>query len=346
MAPGFVGPAPGVVAFGIVRETWTLEGLETFEAGVRSRKGRVARVLSFDYAEANPGTVVNYEVLVVSDDKNKEVAFVKIWYGEPDTVVRYRDSKAPLGGLKLIGRKELVSFVTLENQGKEHPFIEHVIACCPTKLDALSAFPAICVESGLNNTSRAVHYLSKPVACPALEAILRAPQEAFVAASGRNLVIYHPPTLAQHTSTLALLDAHAENGTLAHVHHQKNQNSQTNSDPGAFSRQAKMTDEKAVLFACDVVRGTIKNEYGVCQNGVTAEGKGAALTSLTPMQKMKAALLSAPDNKEAIAYLTPRVGAAHVDVLQKFGRELAQSENEILALAPAASPSASKKLRV
>ena len=37
--------------------------------------------------------------------------------------------------------------------------------------------------------------------------------------------------------------------------------------------------------------------------------------------------------RDAIAYLTPRVGAKHVADLKAFGRELAQRKNEILALA-------------
>ena len=97
-----------------------------------------------------------------------------------------------------------------------------------------------------------------------------------------------------------------------------------------------MTNEKAVIFACDVVRGTIKDEYGVCSAGATVEGAGNT-TPLTFMQKMKATLLSDPENKEAIAYLTPRVGKAHVDVLKAFGLELAKKKDEIIQLAAAAS---------
>ena len=106
-----------------------------------------------------------------------------------------------------------------------------------------------------------------------------------------------------------------------------------------------MTNEKAVIFACDVVRGTIKDEYGVCSAGATVEGAGNT-TPLTFMQKMKATLLSDPENKEAIAYLTPRVGAKHVADLKAFGKELAQRKNEILALAAkAAAPSGSDSKR-
>ena len=344
MARGTVGPAPAVVAFGTRREKWDLEELKAFEAGIKSQKGRVKRVLSFAIAESWPARKNEYEVLVFLDDENNKVALVKICPKEAPTVDRYCESWAPIGGKKLIDDGEKVPFVTIENVGKEHAFIEHVIECCSAKLDALPAFPAVCVEGGLNNTSRAFHYLSKPVNCPALEAILRAPQEVFIAASGRNLVIYEPPTLAQHTSTLKLIADHERDGTLALVHHQKNEeNSKVNSKTWPFSRQAEMTDDKAVCFARDVLSGTLEEEYGVCQNGVSVAGSGKKIP-LTPMQKMKAMLLSDPKNKEAIAYLKPRVGSVHVEKLQDFGRALKENEKEILALVPAAS--ASKKRRV
>jgi hypothetical protein len=341
MALGIIGPAPAVLAFGIVRETWDLAQLKAFEASVESQGGEVKRVQSFDTFERSPGTVLDVEVLEVRDDDDKKVVFVKKKRRESSTIHNYRDSKGPLGGLKLIGRKDLVSFVTIEYGGEEHPFIKPVIRCCSRKLAALSACPAICVDAGLNNTSRSLHYLSKPVNCPALEAILRAPQEVFVAASGRNLIIYPPTTEAQHEATLELIATHVQNDTVALVHHQKNENAPVNSRSDSFADCAKKTSDRAFEFVRDVLNKTLDvgNVYGPCQF--------ASPTPLTEMQRMKALLISEPRGAaEAVAYLTPRVGKAHVDVLKAFGLELKEKENEILALAQAASSSASKKRRV
>ena len=125
----------------------------------------------------------------------------------------------------------------------------------------------------------------------------------------------------------------------------KNLNSKNNVGDYYFLKNAAATDEKAVAFACDVVRGTIKAEYGVCQQGATVEGAGNVFP-LTPMQEMKAKLLSDPSSEEAIAYLTPRVGADHVEKLKACGRLLKKNKDVVLALAPAASGSrASKKPR-
>ena len=347
MARGFIGAAYTVVLSGIRRERLNLEGLKAFEAGVKSRKGDVVRVGSFETFENCSSRTVELEVLEVLDDDDDPVVFVKLYYGESDTVVRYRESCAPIGGKKLIVPGESVLFVTLENNGQDHPFIEHVIECCSAKLDALPASEVICADAGLNNTGRAIHYFSRPVHCPALLAIVPHPRGAFAVTCGRNVVIYNPPTLAQHTSTLELIDRHARRGSKDVLHHQRNLNSKNNTGAQAdfsFHQQAEMTNDKAVIFTCDLVRGTIQDEYGICSAGATVEGKGNVLP-LTFMQKMKATLLSDPKNKEAIAYLKPRVGAVHVEKLQACGRELKKKENEILALEPAASGSSATKKR-
>ena len=192
MARGFVGPAPGVVALGIELKKWDLAQLQAFEASVESRKGRVERVQSFHHAERFPGNNVDYEVLQISDDDNREVVFVKIFpgrssHGESSTVLNYLASKAPLGGLKLIGRNESVSFVTVESKGDPHAFVEPLIECCSTKLDALPVFSITCVDGGLNNMGFSLHHLEPPTDCPALLAIIGDPHEAILSASGRSL---------------------------------------------------------------------------------------------------------------------------------------------------------------
>ena len=57
------------------------------------------------------------------------------------------------------------------------------------------------------------------------------------------------------------------------------------------------------------------------------------------MQKMTALVISKPCGAaDAVAYLTPRVGAKHVADLKAFGKELARRKNEILELAVKAAP--------
>ena len=135
-----------------------------------------------------------------------------------------------------------------------------------------------------------------------------------------------------------------EIGAEALVHQKKDENSRKHRETRALEAHAAATSDKAVLFARDVVSKTIKDEYGVCQSGATKEGTGNVLP-LTDMQRATATLISDPDGvagRNAIAYLTPRVGAKHVADLQAFGRELAQRKDEILALAAkAAAPSGS-----
>lgn len=332
MARGFVGPAPAVVAVGTVRRKWDLEQLKAFEAGIKSQKGDVKRVQSFVSAEAWPARKNEYEVLVFLDDKDKKVAFVKRCKALSPTVVNYCESDAPVGGLKLVGRGESVPFVTIDYTGGEHPFIELLIECCPTKLDALPAFPAICVDCGLNKTGVSVQYVPKPTDCPSLFAIVPDPQEVFVVATGRGIVTYYPPTLEQHTSTLKLIDTHVEAGTTDLLQHKKNENAGQNLRDDSFADCAKKTSDRALEFVRDVLNGTLDedNVYGPCQF--------ASPTPLTEMQRMKALLISEPGGAaEAVAYLTPRVGKAHVDVLKAFGLELAKKKDEILELAAAAS---------
>ena len=340
MARGIIGPAVAVVAFGTVQKEFTKVALEEYEADIVSKNGEVKRVDSIFFN--SDGQRRTFEVLELLDDDDRKVVLVKSYKGESPTIRRWRDSSDPLGGKKLDPENEVV-VVQLDCPQGEHPFIKFVISNCSAKLEAVDEVSTTCVDGGLNRTGNSMHELQLPADCSALKAIIPNPHEAFVAATSRSYVIYNPPTQEQHASTLKTIDGHVRRGTTALIHHQKNSNSPNNQNLWFFKNQAVVTDAKAVIFACDVLRGTIKEEYGVCSAGATVEGAGN-LTSLTPMQKMKAALLSDPKNKEAIAYLKPRVGAVHVEKLQACGRALKENENEILALAPAAS--ASKKRRV
>ena len=345
-ARGAIGGACAVVAMGTVKMQMNASDFERFKEDIKGARGEVIEVQSTYFQ--SPGQRWTFEVLKVSDDSNTKVTFVKRHVDLSRCRAAWLDSKDPFGGMQLLAPEEPFCYVTIDSPGGvEHPFIEPLIARCSTKLGAVGSFLAVNLDSGLNNTGTSFSYVPQPSACPALLAIIDNPHEAFVTACGRSRVIFEPPTELQHASTLKLLAGLKREDTVALVHQKKNGNSKLNSETGALSQHAEATNEKAVVLACDVVSKTIKDEYGICQSGATAEGTGNVFP-LTPMQRATATLISDPDGapgRDAIAYLKPRVGAAHVDVLQKFGRELAADKDKILALAAPSATARSKRRR-
>ena len=330
MNVGTVGSAIAVVLMGVVRKKWTLAELKNFEAETEKEGGKVFIEGGTNFT--SPNHHLTFEVLRVLDDDNKKKVFVKVMHhGESSTIVEYRNSGDPLGGKKLIGSDEEVSFMTIDNAAAgEHAFIKLVIKHCSSKLADVDPVKIICLDSGLNRSGTSVFLAQRPTDCAALERIISNVGDAFFVASSRNLVTFDPPTEGQHTATLKLIAGHAKNGTTAFVHHQRDQDVKAGSYEYIFEDCAKKTSDRAFDFIKDVVDGTVgQNVYGVCQF--------ASPVPLTPMQKMKATLLSDPDDKEAIAYLMPRVGADHVEKLKACGRAVKDNKSVLLALAAAAS---------
>ena len=332
---GALGPAYIVLALGVQFMTMNPTELAAFKERIEGENKLWLLVgKNLDYCS-------KFQVIEFVSDEGKRVVCVKKWsVGEGSTVAEWR--KSPFLGGSQLDPGGTVPVVLIDNpngRNGDHAFVEVLIKNCSRKLAAVGACRIVCVRCGLNDDSHAIHLVSASDPSRALlDIITPVRTEAFVSTMSRSRALYAPPTRAQHSSTVKMLRKLSEIGSEALVHQKKNKNSLTNSQTQSVSRHAAATDDKAVAFVIDVLKHTIGERYGVCQSGNDVP--------ITPMQRATATLISDPDGvqgRDAMAYLTPRVGAAHVDVLKGFGRELAQNENEILALAPAASGSRPSK---
>jgi len=129
-----------------------------------------------------------------------------------------------------------------------------------------------------------------------------------------------------------MLKGHVEIGSEALVHQKKDATYKFNQKTAVLAQTVDECSSRAFAFVKAVLEGTVDNgeTFSPCQF--------TKPVPLTEIQEATALVISKPGGAaDAVAYLTPRVGKAHVDVLKAFGLELANKKDEILELAAAAS---------
>ena len=278
-----------------------------------------------------------FQVLEFESDGGDTVVCVKTTKGERSSVDVWRASTF-LGGQQL-DPDGTVPVVSIDGSEGDHAFAKVLIKYCSRKLAAVEALPIFCVRSGLNDDAHSIHSLSASDPSRALLDIIKPVRtEVFLSTMTRSVARYAPPTLKQHTFTIETITNLVKIGSEALVHQKKDGNSPTNSETRALAHTADECSSRAFAFVTAVLEGTVGDggTYSPCQF--------VTRTPLTEMQKMTALVISKPCGAaDAVAYLTPRVGAKHVADLKAFGKELARRKNEILELAAkAAVPSGSK----